>query len=513
MNPSATEKFSSAFSNARSLGASITGSALLWTWGFAWALNPSLAPTSASPTAQAYLASMFAYIAAAAFVFFRFTCGKVSYSKRSISCMTFLVTVATTFEAALPFAPLPSFAKSLAPIAIGAANGVGLLYLSIAWGARYSLLSKHASMVIEASFFITFVLNILLAFLPYPVNAILIAALPPVAMFLWSSHTLSADQGKETGRSAELRQRETTSDAVIDGEQSPSILPWRTISVLSIVPFLASFFSTVRSGEAQGSPVLSFAVAGCLCLAYLVVLVASRKQTNVKGSYLLLIPVATLALSLMMIDSESYSGLSETLLRGSAYLLHVVIWVQLAQVSIKEGLAPLVAFGIGGLLVSALQLAGSLTGIAVAAYGIGETHVPAFAMISLLVLVTSLAILFYGKSSEQEKASASSQGRVFPNAKTDGECTPDGPNSSDELLGIAETKLDVRINNFAEKYGLSSRESEVLGYFVRGRNIPYIAEQLSITTGTVKTHSSHIFQKANVTSRQQLLDLFESLAD
>ena len=62
---------------------------------------------------------------------------------------------------------------------------------------------------------------------------------------------------------------------------------------------------------------------------------------------------------------------------------------------------------------------------------------------------------------------------------------------------------------FAEHFKLTKREAEVLEYLVRGRSLPYIADTLFVTTGTVKTHVKHIYRKCAVGTRQELLDLFE----
>ena len=49
-----------------------------------------------------------------------------------------------------------------------------------------------------------------------------------------------------------------------------------------------------------------------------------------------------------------------------------------------------------------------------------------------------------------------------------------------------------------------------LGLLVRGRTLPYIANELFVTTGTVKTHVRHIYEKSLVNNRQELLDKVEA---
>ena len=52
----------------------------------------------------------------------------------------------------------------------------------------------------------------------------------------------------------------------------------------------------------------------------------------------------------------------------------------------------------------------------------------------------------------------------------------------------------------------------MFGYLARGRSLPYIADALFVTTGTVKTHTVHIYRKLQVNSKQELMDLFEAEA-
>ena len=76
----------------------------------------------------------------------------------------------------------------------------------------------------------------------------------------------------------------------------------------------------------------------------------------------------------------------------------------------------------------------------------------------------------------------------------------------------ADTHRDeAALANMAERFGFSKREAEIASYLVKGRSAPYIAEALFVTTGTVKTHIKHIYRKCEVNSRQEIIDLYESM--
>lgn len=68
-------------------------------------------------------------------------------------------------------------------------------------------------------------------------------------------------------------------------------------------------------------------------------------------------------------------------------------------------------------------------------------------------------------------------------------------------------ELQMRSQNMSEKYGLSPRETEILGYLLEGRSHPYIRDALYISISTVNTHVRHIYEKTSVNTKQGLIDL------
>jgi DNA-binding CsgD family transcriptional regulator len=83
-------------------------------------------------------------------------------------------------------------------------------------------------------------------------------------------------------------------------------------------------------------------------------------------------------------------------------------------------------------------------------------------------------------------------------------------------LGIqkAAAKQDAQsIEPIATEYGLTQREREVLGLLAQGRSRPYIQEKLNMADGTIKTHTTHIYSKLGIHTRQELLDLLEGRRD
>ena len=90
------------------------------------------------------------------------------------------------------------------------------------------------------------------------------------------------------------------------------------------------------------------------------------------------------------------------------------------------------------------------------------------------------------------------------------EPAPERPVTDAPTLADPEAVVLERAARFSQSHGLTKREAEVLGYLARGRTLPYIADALFVTTGTVKTHTTHIYRKLAVNSRQELLDQLDA---
>ena len=70
-----------------------------------------------------------------------------------------------------------------------------------------------------------------------------------------------------------------------------------------------------------------------------------------------------------------------------------------------------------------------------------------------------------------------------------------------------EDFIKVRLSSLASACALTDREVEVLYLLVQGRTNDDIAQNMFISTGTVKTHVYHIYQKLGVHTRKELMAL------
>ncbi len=65
----------------------------------------------------------------------------------------------------------------------------------------------------------------------------------------------------------------------------------------------------------------------------------------------------------------------------------------------------------------------------------------------------------------------------------------------------------------AKRYKLSPREEEVMEYMCKGRSRPYIAEAMMLSENTIASHAKNIYTKIGVHSKQELIDMVESILE
>ena len=67
--------------------------------------------------------------------------------------------------------------------------------------------------------------------------------------------------------------------------------------------------------------------------------------------------------------------------------------------------------------------------------------------------------------------------------------------------------IAVYCQALAADYGLTPREAEILALMALGRSAKYISEELTVSYNTTRTHVRHIYEKLNIHSKQELIDL------
>ena len=187
---------------------------------------------------------------------------------------------------------------------------------------------------------------------------------------------------------------------------------------------------------------------------------------------------------------------------------NVLIWMLLAEISSNYRLSSTEVFGIGWGMVTLGVLLGSIAGNIVDRFA---PFTPQF--LSLIALIATMAVLLsflfvfresdlIALTEEPESEAENAEDRAL------GSSSDAPPTASDS----PRPRFQDRCLEVAAAFELSPKETEVMILFAKGRSAARIQEELFISKGTVSTHLRHIYQKMDVHSKQEMLDVIEGIA-
>lgn len=533
-------------------GRAVFGSACLWAWGFLAYLSPVLIPAERPVGGVGIEVGFFVsqgavVVAAVAIV--------LALRKRSVAVGRGVLLVCASLLA-LASALLPLTVAIDAPwplVGCGAICGVAGTLLGCAWGARYSLESRDVSAVVMVSFLVAygiyFAILLLYVATPFVVAAqVVVVFLPLVSWGLWfwdasarsglapevfPSSALSTDIAGSPGSSGKAPGEVTA------GSRELHALPWRSLGVIAVAALVGNVMASVIMGTSyEGADSLypgGIALCACIATMALVPLTAERTAFSVVQLYRITVTFSVVGLVAILVLGAAAVPVGGALVQGCTLFFQPLVYVVVTRSTRLQGLSPLVAFGVGQALISAVVLAGNLAGKLLFQVA-GETPLLLSAVcgagvLALFFMVVARAAQVGEEGNEEKdggteemeaetrgadrvKAAAAGRGssgvaageRLFEDGGTTEAATlPNG----DCAAGVGAQGEDSAAV-FARAVGLTARETEILSLLVRGRTLPYIANELFVTTGTVKTHVRHIYEKALVNNRQELLDKVEA---
>lgn len=533
-------------------GRAVFGSACLWAWGFLAYLSPVLIPAERPVGGVGIEVGFFVsqgavVVAAVAIV--------LALRKRSVAVGRGVLLVRASLLA-LASALLPLTVAIDAPwplVGCGAICGVAGTLLGCAWGARYSLESRDVSAVVMVSFLVAygiyFAILLLYVATPFVVAAQVVVVFLPLAswgLWFWDasarsglapevfpSSALSTDIAGSPGSSGKAPGEVTA------GSRELHALPWRSLGVIAVAALVGNVMASVIMGTSyEGADSLypgGIALCACIATMALVPLTAERTAFSVAQLYRITVTFSVVGLVAILVLGAAAVPVGGALVQGCTLFFQPLVYVVVTRSTRLQGLSPLVAFGVGQALISAVVLAGNLVGKLLFQMA-GETPLLLSAVcgagvLALFFMVVARAAQVGEEGNEEKdggteemeaetrgadrvKAAAAGRGssgvaageRLFEDGGTTEAATlPNG----DCAAGVGAQGEDSAAV-FARAVGLTARETEILSLLVRGRTLPYIANELFVTTGTVKTHVRHIYEKSLVNNRQELLDKVEA---
>ena len=421
-----------------------------------------------------------------------------------------------------------------AVIACGVVYGAAGLVLTVAWGARFSLGSRSMRQLVLLSFLLGYIIYLAIPVLPSRVSTLVACLLPLVSAALWL-----LDSWRRHQLTGEVWPQERMPGEASAGLVNADILPWRAMALFSVTALIGNFVTSLLMGSSYtGAQVIfpgGFLVCCCITAVALIAVSQGGLRLDIELLYRYCLPFSVLGMLLLLVAPDRSGALAGALVTGASLFLQVLVILKVTESTQQTGASPLLAFSVGQGLVGSVVFSGNAGGrVASELPGAGEAVLPlacaigVFALFYLLVLTTDGLARRVAKL-EGARKTGDEDGATSPDASGDGRPSPQVATagtkaasastifagaSSPAAAAAASTPADaasaeaLRLDSFAQTLGLTPREAEVCRYLVQGRSLPFIAEQLYVTAGTVKTHAIHIYRKAGVASKQELISLF-----
>ena len=309
------------------------------------------------------------------------------------------------------------------------------------------------------------------------------------------------------------------------GRRAPGMRSYtRLVIAAAVVSVTAGFARGIASasmddgGYAQAGAVTVFII----CLASLAVCLMVNSGDivrSVRRVYALLV-----ALGVAVVFSSAF-GVNLVYLGIGKELLWMMFTCLMAYMAFRFGFSPVRAFGIGQATYLGSSAASWWLGISCA----GLLDSPSARLVVTAALMLAIAALFVfvftdadikfiftwkhggpgagaapgegvpGSAAVQGAQVGASPGDVFRAGAPGAALDP-------EALALDPAALEARIAAIPAELGISAREAQVIALFAQGRSANWIAEELTISKNTVRSHVRSIYTKLDVHSRKELLE-------
>ena len=260
------------------------------------------------------------------------------------------------------------------------------------------------------------------------------------------------------------------------------------------------FASTGGIGEAMFSGVAIVLVV--LAVASIVLF----GETKIDLAYKFVVPLMAAGLLLLPFLSAGQETLASVVIMSGYTLLEIYVWASLTDLAANTSAPTPLVFGLGKSCMNVGLLAGTFLGM-----NFGSSS--SMLLVGVMVFIVYLFIVM-------ENAMSPGIGVALSLGHQDERKSGKRAAKSDKVtieeaakLNLSEmfnAILDERCSIVAARYGLSARETEVLGQLARGRSLQAIADDLCVAYSTIKTHTDRIYAKTGVHSRQDLISLLEN---
>lgn len=374
----------------------------------------------------------------------------------------------------------------------GIGTGCGPAFMVVLWGCLFARVETSiVETVIPASFVATLLCALVFPTMPAPLAAIAVTALPLASGLLL---VLSRNG---------LRRQ------VIPAEDMTSFRPM-AVTPFTVARMMAAVFVLYTLGcaapaespvELATSAEAYTTVAGMLFAVTLSVgIVLFAHRISVASLYRWITVPFVVGIVATPVDNELAAFIARVLMNAVFTGIEIITMLYFIRLSQRTRLSATFYVGLG----AAASYGGVLVGYSMTSILQAGTHSPAGETFDCLIMLGafSLTSLLVPR---RDATLESKEGTLPANddaAAHDAQVVT--TSYVDELDAVIEHRRAI-----GRAHGLSNRETEIFLMLAQGRSRPYIRDSLYLSKNTVATHIRHIYEKLDIHSRQELIDLVE----
>jgi len=194
-----------------------------------------------------------------------------------------------------------------------------------------------------------------------------------------------------------------------------------------------------------------------------------------------------------------------------------ILWCLLGIIAYQKRISATVVFGLGYGLYMLGSTLGCILGVSVMPLIATAPFVQVFYLVLAGIILALSFILFSERDFarlfspiHESELSLESLLEIPPTGTEDDDTESDAA-ADDRHQPRRKGSFTRTLATLATERGLSPREADVLRYLAMGRGSDFIAEQLSVSWNTVRTHTHNVYVKLDVHSRQELITLVDEL--
>ncbi|WP_251178676.1 response regulator transcription factor [Adlercreutzia agrestimuris] len=366
-------------------------------------------------------------------------------------------------------------------------TGLGLAAIILLWSEFYAALPmRQVALYYSSSFLLAVVLHLLIMALNPQVALFITAALPMISAGCFVASMNMIKLQLTTADEAKRNEASAIADALDRDSQQKWSFPVRPMLLMAAYSFTMNFCRTT-GGVLNDLTMLGVAFAALIVLVFALFFF---ERFDVRYLFRIALPLMVAGALLQPFVQGGGLLVAGIMLNMSHASFVILTMIVLSTICSRYGVLAIWLFG----LTRAARVIASVLG--------SYCGTSAWAVLdeSGILLLTNIVVIVLVAFS------------MFLLNETDLETTWGiTPVKTRHETATYRESLSGRCAQVARLHGLTLREEEILALLAQGKSTPRIQQELCISNGTAKSHIRHIYAKLNVHSRDEVIQLVNTM--